>query len=97
MSLTETLRLQPRRPGKYLQLQRVRPGVWLAWMIILLAILAAIFPQLLTHYDPESGVPGTQLMPRTAITGWGPISWAVISIAGSSTVPAGRCRQRVRR
>ncbi|KFD22474.1 permease component of an ABC superfamily dipeptide transporter [Tatumella ptyseos ATCC 33301] len=63
MSLTETLRLQPRRSGKYLQLQRVRPGVWLAWMIILLAILAAIFPQLLTHYDPESGVPGTQLMP----------------------------------
>ena len=63
MSQTETLRLQPRRTRTSLQLQRVRPGVWLAWMIILFAILAAIFPQFFTRYDPESGVPGTQLMP----------------------------------
>ncbi len=63
MSLTETLRLPSRRPGKSLRLRRLRPGVWLACALILLAILAAIFPQLFTHYDPDSGVPGIQLTP----------------------------------
>lgn len=67
MSLTDTLRLSS-RPGKVtVRAIRFRPGLYLAWMLIIVAIMAAVFPQWFTHYDPYNGVPGTQLTAPDAL------------------------------
>lgn len=47
------LRLAARLPG--------HPGLWLAWGIIGLAVLAALWPQLFTGLDPVQGTAGAAL------------------------------------
>ncbi|SCC09038.1 peptide/nickel transport system permease protein [Kosakonia oryzendophytica] len=39
---------------------RWQPGLWLAWLIIVLAVTAAFFPGLFTHYSPVEGIAGAQ-------------------------------------
>lgn len=39
---------------------QIQPGLWLAWAVMLLALLAAFAPGLFTHYSPTQGVPGAQ-------------------------------------
>lgn len=62
MSLTDTLRLStrprplPRRSAPF------RYGLWGAWAIMLIALVAALFPALFTHYDPYNSVDGAQLL-----------------------------------
>ncbi len=38
----------------------VKPGLWLAWLIVLLVASWALFPGLFTHYSPTEGLPGAQ-------------------------------------
>ena len=46
---------------------RIQPGLWLAWGVMLLALLAAFAPGLFTHYNPTQGIPGAQrLAPQAA-------------------------------
>lgn len=46
---------------------QIQPGLWLAWAVMLLALLAAFAPGLLTHYNPTQGVSGAQrLAPQAA-------------------------------
>ncbi|WP_182058869.1 ABC transporter permease, partial [Pantoea sp. ME81] len=46
---------------------QIQPGLWLAWAVMLLALLAAFAPGLFTHYSPTQGVPGAQrLAPQAA-------------------------------
>ncbi|WP_343550420.1 ABC transporter permease [Pantoea sp.] len=45
----------------------IQPGLWLAWAVMLLALLAAFAPGLFTHFSPTEGVPGAQrLAPQAA-------------------------------
>ncbi|WP_241649457.1 ABC transporter permease [Rosenbergiella collisarenosi] len=62
MSLASTLRLAPRQ--RTLARRRIpfRPGLWVAWAIIVIVIAAACFPQLFTHFDPYNSVDGAQLV-----------------------------------
>lgn len=39
---------------------RWQPGLWLAWTVIILAVLAALFPALFTAYSPVEGIAGAQ-------------------------------------
>ncbi|WP_277976196.1 ABC transporter permease [Pantoea endophytica] len=41
----------------------IQPGLWLAWGVMLLALLAAFAPGLFTHFSPTEGVPGAQRLP----------------------------------
>lgn len=44
---------------------RWQPGLWLAWLVILSALLAAFFPALFTGWNPEEGIAGAQrLVPQ---------------------------------
>lgn len=61
MSLTDTLRLSSRAPKIKTRSLRFRFGLWLAWTLITVVVIAALFPQWFTHYDPYNGVAGTQL------------------------------------
>lgn len=61
MSLTDTLRLSSRAPKIKTRSLRFRFGLWLAWTLIIGVVIAALFPQWFTHYDPYNGVAGTQL------------------------------------
>lgn len=49
---------RPATPGK--RSVRFAPGLWLAILILLLALLAALFPALLTHASPTDGIAGAQ-------------------------------------
>lgn len=45
----------------------IQPGLWLAWAVMLLALLAAFAPGFFTHFSPTEGVPGAQrLAPQAA-------------------------------
>ncbi|MRT25761.1 ABC transporter permease subunit [Enterobacteriaceae bacterium RIT697] len=44
----------------------IQPGLWLAWSVMLLALLAAFAPGLFTHFSPTEGVPGAQRLPPQA-------------------------------
>ncbi|MBA0038698.1 ABC transporter permease [Pantoea sp. BIGb0393] len=44
----------------------IQPGLWLAWGVMLLALLAAFAPSLFTHFSPTEGVPGAQRLPPQA-------------------------------
>lgn len=39
---------------------RIQPGLWLAWLVLLLAVGAAILPELFTHYSATDGTAGAQ-------------------------------------
>ncbi|MDF7649470.1 ABC transporter permease [Erwiniaceae bacterium L1_54_3] len=46
---------------------RIQPGLWLAWAVMLLALLDAFAPGLFTQYNPTQGIPGAQrLAPQAA-------------------------------
>lgn len=45
---------------------RIQPGLWLAWAVMLLALLAAFAPGLVTHYSPTQGIVGAQRLPPQA-------------------------------
>lgn len=38
----------------------LQPGLWLAWLVMLLAAIAALFPGLLTSYSAVEGIAGAQ-------------------------------------
>ncbi|MDI6956127.1 MULTISPECIES: ABC transporter permease [Pantoea] len=40
--------------------RRLQPGLWLAWTVLALAFVAAVAPQLFTHYSPTEGIAGAQ-------------------------------------
>ena len=47
--------------------RRLQPGLWLAWTVLALALVAAVAPQLFTHYSPTEGIAGAQrLAPHSA-------------------------------
>jgi peptide/nickel transport system permease protein len=50
-----------RRSSRRALLVLARPGLILSWLIFLLAVAWAIWPQLFTHYDPIVGVPADKL------------------------------------
>lgn len=54
-------RAKNRRPRLPLQ-----PGLWLAWGIMLLALLAALAPGVFTHFSPTEGIAGAQRLPPQA-------------------------------
>jgi peptide/nickel transport system permease protein len=65
MSLVDysTARQNSRTP----RVLNIQPGLWLAWAVMLLALLAAFAPGLFTHFSPTEGVPGAQrLAPQAA-------------------------------
>lgn len=39
---------------------RWQPGLWLAWLVLIAALLATFFPALFTGWNPEEGVAGAQ-------------------------------------
>ncbi|ARU92753.1 ABC transporter permease [Tatumella citrea] len=63
MTAIDSLRVQRKNQPHKVRRLRITPGLWLAWAVIVLAVVAALFPQLFAHYDPYSGVAGTQLTP----------------------------------
>ncbi len=67
MSAIDSLRVRRKNQPQSARRLRIIPGLWLAWGVIALALLAALFPQLFTHYDPYNGVAGTQLTPPDGV------------------------------
>jgi len=63
MTAIDSLRIQRKNQPRAGRRLRITPGLWLAWAVIALAVVAALFPYLFAHYDPYSGVAGTQLTP----------------------------------
>ncbi|KGD74687.1 ABC transporter permease [Tatumella morbirosei] len=63
MTAIDSLRIQRKNQPRAARRLRITPGLWLAWAVIALAVVAALFPYLFAHYDPYSGVAGTQLTP----------------------------------
>ena len=49
------------------RLRRVQPGLVIAWIIIAIVILFALFPQLFTSFNPVQGVPAEKLKAPTLI------------------------------
>lgn len=62
MSLTDTLGLLTRPRAASRRRGPIRYGLWAAGTIIFIAVMAALFPQLFTHYDPYNGIDGAQLV-----------------------------------
>ncbi len=54
---------------------RLQPGLWLAWAVMIAALLMAIAPQWFTSSNPLEGIPGAQRRRRRRTTGWVPTSW----------------------
>jgi peptide/nickel transport system permease protein len=49
------------------RLRRVQPGLVIAWIIITIVILFALFPQLFTSFNPVQGVPAEKLKGPTLV------------------------------
>lgn len=49
------------------RLRKVEPGLVLAWIVIVLVVLFAVFPQLFTSYNPVQGVPVEKLKAPSAL------------------------------
>ena len=49
-----------RKRARVFPVFRWQPGLWLAWLTIALAVAAAFFPGLFTHYSPVEGIAGAQ-------------------------------------
>jgi len=45
---------------------RVQPGLWLAWLVIIVAVVAAIAPALFTAHSATDGIAGAQRLPPQA-------------------------------
>lgn len=48
------------KPTPTRQAWNVQPGLWLAWLVMLLAAIAALFPTLMTPYSAVEGIAGAQ-------------------------------------
>lgn len=48
------------KPTPTRQAWNVQPGLWLAWLVMLLAAIAALFPASLTPYSAVEGIAGAQ-------------------------------------
>lgn len=55
---------------------RLQPGLWLAWAVMITALLMALAPQWFTSANPLEGIPGAQAWRRRRTIGWVPTSWA---------------------
>lgn len=53
--------------GLFARLRRIEPGLILAWAVIALVILFAVFPSLFTSYNPVQGVPVEKLKGPSAL------------------------------
>lgn len=49
------------------RLRKVEPGLVLAWIVIALVVLFALFPQLFTTYNPVQGIPAEKLKAPSAL------------------------------
>jgi len=49
------------------RLKHVQPGLLLAWLIIAIVVLFALFPQLFTSFNPVQGVPAEKLKAPTLV------------------------------
>jgi peptide/nickel transport system permease protein len=49
------------------RLKRVQPGLVIAWIVITIVILFALFPQLFTSFNPVQGVPAEKLKAPTLV------------------------------
>jgi len=53
--------LTRRSTRRFIRFNRdIQPGLWLAWLIVILVASWALFPSLFTGYNPIEGVPGAQ-------------------------------------
>lgn len=59
MSLVDFATARQKAPSPR-QAWDLQPGLWLAWLVILLAVIAALFPALLTPYSAVEGIAGAQ-------------------------------------
>ena len=46
---------------------RLQPGLWLAWAVMIAALLMAIAPQWFTSSNPLEGIPGAQRLARAEV------------------------------
>ncbi len=65
---------------------RLQPGLWLAWAVMIAALLMAIAPQWFTSANPLEGIPALSAWRRRRTTGWVPT-------AGARPVDAGGLRR----
>jgi len=57
----------PLGAGLTARLRRIEPGLVIAWLVIALVVLFALFPQLFTSYNPVQGVPVEKLKAPSAL------------------------------
>ncbi|MEG9539574.1 MAG: ABC transporter permease, partial [Pantoea piersonii] len=60
MSLVDYASARRATPAAGRRALRIQPGLWLAWLVLLLAAGAAIAPTLFTHYSATEGISGAQ-------------------------------------
>lgn len=73
---------------------RLQPGLWLAWAVMIAALLMAIAPQWFTSANPLEGIPGAQRPSRRRTTGWVPTSWGATCGRGWFTARCIPCLRR---
>jgi peptide/nickel transport system permease protein len=62
-----TAKSAPLGAGLPARLRQIEPGLVIAWLVIALVILFALFPQLFTSYNPVQGVPVEKLKAPSAL------------------------------
>ena len=67
---------------------RLQPGLWLAWAVMITALLMALAPQWFTSANALSA------WPRKRTTGWVPTSWGATCGRGWFTARYIPCRRR---
>ena len=66
MSLVDYATARQSRSTRRLRTWRIQPGLWLAWAVMLLALLAAFAPGWFSHFSATEGIPGAQRLPPQA-------------------------------
>ena len=74
---------------------RLQPGLWLAWAVMITALLMALAPQWFTSANPLEGIPGAQrLAPQAHYLAGHQTSWAATCGRGWFTARYILCRRR---
>lgn len=73
---------------------RLQPGLWLAWAVMIAALLMAIAPQWFTSANPLEGIPGAQRLAPQAHYWLVPTSWGATCGRGWFTARCIPCRRR---
>ncbi|WP_034917978.1 ABC transporter permease [Erwinia sp. 9145] len=60
MSLVDYAAARRTSPASRTRFRRIQPGLWLAWLVIIVAVAAAIAPWLFTDYSATEGTAGAQ-------------------------------------